>query len=102
MHPEASCARVPQKIGKQIAAMSGKNGFGMELNALHRELLVAHAHDFSVVRPGRYFEAMRQRIALNDQRMVAGRGERSRQAAEHAGIVMVDARYLAMHYLFGV
>src|SRR3954470_21380384 len=74
----------------------------MKLNALHGELLVAHTHDFTVVCPGRHFEALRQCVALDDQRMVARRGERVRQIAEHAGIPMIYARYLAMHDLFRV
>ena len=39
------------------------------------------------------------RVALDDQRVVAGRGERGGQAGEHAAAVVADLRGLAVHHV---
>jgi len=52
--------------------MLGEYRLGVELHALDGELLVTHAHDF-IVRfgPGRHLKTIRQRLALNHQRVIA-------------------------------
>ncbi|MNT40235.1 hypothetical protein D3C72_1765360 [compost metagenome] len=74
----------------------------MELHALDRQRLVAHAHDLAVVGPGGDLQAFRQRLALDHQRMVAGAGHRVGDVAEHADIVVRHRRHLAVHQLLGV
>src|SRR5271169_7242713 len=74
----------------------------MELYAMHGQRLVAHTHDLAVVGPCGEFQAVRHRIALNHQRVVARGGERAGQACEYAVAVMVYLRGLAVHQLPGV
>ena len=80
----------------------GEDGFGVKLHTVHGQRLVAHTHNFAVVRPGCYFKALRQRLALDDQRMIACCGERIGQSAEYAVAVVVNLRSLAVHQRLGV
>jgi hypothetical protein len=65
-------ARVfPQKIFKQIVARSVRMDSGWNWDALHVILLVANAHDFTVVGPGRHIQAIGQRFSFNDQGMIS-------------------------------
>lgn len=62
-------------------AMLGQNGFGMELHAFDVVGFVAHAHDFVdgagfVLGPGGNFQTIGQAGLFDDQRMIAGGGER--------------------------
>ena len=59
-----------EKIGQQFFAIGGENRFGMELKALNAELPMLHSHDQAFIVGGRDFEAVRQRGALDDQRVV--------------------------------
>src|SRR5579859_3653541 len=70
----------------------------MELHAFDCAALVAHAHDLAVVRLRRDFEASRQALALDSERVVARHLELRRQAAEEARAVMGQARHLVVHH----
>ena len=50
-------------------------------------------------RLGRHLEAVGHRVAVDDERVVARRGERVGQAREHAAAVVADARRLAVHHV---
>ena len=65
------------------------------------ELAVAEAHDQPVVGLGGDLEHVGQRVALDDQRVVAGRLERVGQTGEDADAVVADEGGLAVHHLRG-
>ena len=68
-----------RKLAQQFVALLGQDRFGVELHALDGQRLVAHAHDLVdaavvVLGPGGDFQAVGQALALDHQRVVAGRG----------------------------
>src|SRR6185295_6080974 len=73
-----------EKISQQRVAMLGEDGFRMKLDAFHRQLAMANAHDFAVVGGRGDRKACGHRRALDRERMVAGGGERRRQLGEYA------------------
>src|SRR5689334_17390806 len=79
--------------------MLGRNAFGMELHAMDGLGLVLQAHDDAVLRLGGDFEAFRQALALDDERMIARRREAVRHRREDALRAMPDLGHLAMHQL---
>src|SRR5690606_26196030 len=92
-----------QEVLQQLVTVLGQDGFGMELHAFERQRAVLNAHDLfaravSVLRPRRNLEAIRQRFLLDDERMVARCTERIREPLEHATVVVVDLRDLAVHH----
>ncbi|MCY1176850.1 hypothetical protein D9M73_171370 [compost metagenome] len=92
---EGRYARIRQKIRQHRMAMFGGDAFGVELHAVDRQRGMAHAHHRSVI--GARVDHQRVRQILDDQRMIARRGERRGQAREHARSVMRDGRGLAVH-----
>src|SRR5258708_4589162 len=78
-------------------AVLGQNRFRVELHALDREFLMAHAHDFTIGRPRRYFQAIRQRLALDRERVITRYAEMLRQIGKHAPAIGFDRAYLAVH-----
>ena len=66
----------------------GEDRLGVELHALDRELAVAQAHHQAVLRLGAHLEHVGHGVALDDERVVAGGGERGREAREHAAAVV--------------
>src|SRR6478672_3481730 len=71
----------------------------MELDAFDGQTLVANAHDVAVVGPCRDFETLRQRLAVDHERVIARRDEWIRQVPENAAAVMPNGRSLAVHEL---
>ena len=69
----------------------------MELHTLDREFLVAHAHDFAVGRPCRYFQAIRQRFTFDSERVITRHAEMLRQVGKHAAAIGFDRADLAVH-----
>ena len=69
----------------------------MELHALDGERAVAQAHDLALRGPRGDLEAVGQRRALDDQRVVARRLERARQPREDARAVVLDRRGPPVH-----
>src|SRR6056297_4150213 len=77
----------------------------MELHALQRPVPVPEAHDLVALPgplvergPGGLDQAVGQRLARDDQRVIAGRLERVVDAPEHAFAGVVNHRGLAVHH----
>src|SRR6218665_1402859 len=90
-----------QEVLQQRVAMLGQDAFGVELHALDRQRLVAHAHDLAVFGPGRDFEHLGATGALDGQRVVAVDRELPGQAGEQALLRGVDDAGFAVHQLPG-
>ena len=73
-----------EEVAQEVVPAVGEDRLGVELHALDRELAVAQAHHQPVLGLGGDLEHVGNRIALDDERVVARRGERARQAGEHA------------------
>ena len=87
-------------------ALFGHDRLGVELHAFDGQGLVAHAHDFFngavvVAGPGSHFQAIGQGVFVDHQAVVTGSLQGIVQAAEHAYIIVVHRRHLAMHHLAG-
>src|SRR5688572_14768043 len=93
----ASVPLLGEEIAQQRVAVLGEDGFGVELDALHRQGAMAHAHDFAVLGPGRHLELGRATRPLDRERMVARGVVRRGQPGEDALAAMVYARDLAVH-----
>src|SRR5947209_7381272 len=70
----------------------------MELHALDLHATVAESHDDAVGRRGRYFEAVRQSLALDYERVIAARGEAILKPLEYGLAVVTDFRGLAVDW----
>ena len=73
----------------------------MELYAPDRELAVTDSHDLIVLGCCGDFEALRNSVTLDNQRVVAGGGESLRHFLEKIFSIVADARGLAMHQSTG-
>src|ERR1700687_5133235 len=69
----------------------------MKLHAFDREFLVSEAHDFVFGGARADFQNGRERIGIDDQRMIAHRVERTREASEDRIAIVNHRRSLAMH-----
>ncbi len=88
-----------QKILQQPVAVLGLDGFRVKLHALDGEMAVTHPHDFAIFGLRGNFQAGRQAVALDGQRVIAHHGVRTGQIGEHASAVMGDGAGLAVHDL---
>ena len=91
-----------EKIGEQIMTPIGENGLRVKLHALDGQALVPHAHDFPVVCPRGYFEAVGHAFALDHQRMISRCTEGVGHAAEHTHTGVLDIGSLTVHYPLGM
>jgi len=62
----------------------------MKLNSPDWILFVFYAHDFPFIGLGRDLKALGQRVGVNNQGMIAGRGEGIRHAREEIFAVVFD------------
>src|SRR5258706_16199154 len=69
----------------------------MKLDPLHRQLAVTHAHDLAVIALRGDLEAGWKTCALDHQRMIARRGQRTVQALEYTRAAMRHFGELAVH-----
>src|ERR1044072_4597206 len=69
----------------------------MKLHTLSLQFAMAQAHDDAVARFRRNFQTIRQRLALDNQRMIASSLERRRKLTEDRLAVVTNLRRLAMH-----
>src|SRR3546814_9551278 len=63
------------------------------------QIAVTHAHDEAVGAGRVHHQRIRQAFRLDDQRVIARRGEGRGKAREYAGCVMADLAGLAVHKL---
>src|SRR5262249_5113754 len=95
LHP--SCLH-PHEVREQLGAFERQEALRVELHAVQRPLAVADAHDLALVGPGADDEVgVGERLALDDQAVVARRLERVGQPREDPLVVVVDRRRLAVH-----
>ena len=77
--------------------MLGQDRLGVELDAVDGEVAVGEAHDFAFGGFGGDFEAGREGFAFDDEGMVAGGFEGTRQASENILAGVQDGRGFAVH-----
>src|SRR3546814_18704325 len=73
------------------------DALGVELYAVDGVLAVREAHDQTVVGLGSDLQRVRERVAVDKERMVEGRHEPVRQAGVQAAVGMLNADELAGH-----
>src|SRR5512139_1817697 len=73
----------------------------MKLHALDRMRVVSHSHDLSLHGLGGYLKTPRDRLPLDEKRVVAGGIERAGYPAEDASAVVMNGRRLPMHQARG-
>src|SRR5262245_16090533 len=88
-----------EEILQDLVALLRSDAFGMELHAMHRQRAMLHRHDQPVIGLGGDMQAVRQRRAVDDQRVIAGGLEGLGRALEHALAGVGDHRQLAVHEL---
>ena len=81
----------------QPLALARQNALGVKLHALDRVQSMPEAHDLALGRPRADLEAGRQRLALDEERVVSRRLERRGDAVEEAAAVVKDGRRLSVH-----
>ena len=79
--PQATLLEL-EEIPQDLPAVFSEDALRMKLNAPNRKLLVFHAHDFAFLRFGGDFQAIRQRLPANYQRVIARGGKRIGHAFE--------------------
>ncbi len=79
-----------QEVLEELFAGIGEDGFGVELDAFDFVATMAETHDDAVVSLGRDGELARQGFFLDDEGMVARRGERVGQLAENVFMVVMN------------
>src|SRR5690349_6477548 len=87
-----------KEIAQQFRPFEREKTLGVELHAVQRPGAVPDAHDLALLRPGADDEiGVVERLAADDQRVVARRLKRVGQPAENALAVVEDRRRLAVH-----
>lgn len=81
--------------------MFGRDAFRVELDTVHRLVLVLKAHDQAVVGLGRDFKAGGEALAFDDQGMIARHRVRGRQTGKDTFAVMRDRGNFAVFWLRG-
>src|SRR5690606_29712774 len=99
---EQGCVRVvaghAQEVREDAMSVLGFNAFGMELHTPDRMGAMPQYHDDAVFRIGRDFELpVREGCAVDNERMVARRGEGTVDALEQVASAVPDLAELAMH-----
>src|SRR3972149_5826692 len=89
--------RHPEEIPQNLFARQRQDGLGVKLNPLDAILAVAHGHHGAVLQLRAGFQNRRQRIPLDDQRVVARCLKRTGNAFEDGAAVVEDARDLPVH-----
>src|SRR5262249_24486118 len=79
-----------QKIPQDDLASICQDRFRMELHALHRQLFVPQSHDQDIRRGSGDFERCRQRVLLDDERVIARGCEILRDALRDGLAVVMD------------
>src|SRR3546814_15448801 len=90
---------LPQEIVEHLVTVLGGDAFRVELHAMDGQIAVTHAHDEAVGAGRVHHQRIRQAFRLDDQRVIARRGEGRGKAREYAGCVMADVAGLSCHML---
>jgi hypothetical protein len=85
-----------EEILQELLAGLGQDGFGVELDAFQFVAAVADAHDDAVLGFGGDGEFAGERFSFDDQRVIAGGGERVGEFAEDAFGIVLDRAGLAV------
>ena len=88
-----------EEIAQQGRSFGSQNRLGMELDSLHIELPMLHAHDQAFVIGRRDFQTIRQGGAIDDQGMVATGCEGLGEIGVQARSLMVDSGDFSVHRL---
>src|SRR5262249_39951561 len=80
--------------------MFGRNAFWMKLHAMRRKVLMRKSHDETVGRCC-HDQALRHRIASDNERMIANAPERAVKPTKNHLAVMFNSRELAVHRFWG-
>src|SRR5260370_4928411 len=84
-------SRLPsQEVLEELFDGIGEDGFGVDLDGFDFVATMAETHDDAVVSLGRDGELARQGFFLDDEGMVARRGERVGQLAENVFMVVMN------------
>src|SRR5581483_9401299 len=83
-----------QEVPQHVLPARGQDRLGVELDALGRQLAVAHAHDD--VAQARGQRELGRQLRVRDQRVVAAGAERALEAGEDPLAVVLDRRVLAV------
>src|SRR5579872_1317545 len=86
-----------QEIAQDLPAMLAGDALRVELNPVRRTLPMLDAHDKPLVALGADLEFGGRARPLDDERMIAGGGKGSVQAAEEPARIVRNARRLAVH-----
>src|SRR5437588_12642804 len=86
---------------EELFARVGEDGFGVELHAFDLVAAVTEAHDDAIVGFSGDGELAGQRFSFDDERVVAGRGERVGQLAVNILAVVMDFAGFAVEELWG-
>src|SRR3546814_1211525 len=76
---------LPQEIVEHLVTVLGGDAFRVELHAMDGQIAVTHAHDEAVGAGRVHHQRIRQAFRLDDQRVIARRGEGRGKAREYAG-----------------
>lgn len=86
-----------EEVFQQAYAPFGCVGFRMKLDAPDRKRLVAEGHDLAFFGVGGHFQAVGERLALDEKRVVAGGGERVFDVLEKFSTVVANRGRFSMH-----
>src|ERR671911_236290 len=86
-----------QEVSQQLFAVRGQDRFGMKLHAFHFHLTMTQTHDDVVGRKRRDLETSRQRLFLNDERMVSSGKKVVIQSGEDRLAIMTNFRSFTVH-----
>ena len=89
-----------KEILEELLAGFGEDGFGVELHTFDFVATVSEAHDDAVVGLGGDGEFTRQGFSFDDERVIAGGGERVGQFTEDVFAVVMDLAGFAVEKLW--
>src|SRR3954452_13208224 len=84
-----------QEVAQQLLAVRREHRLGVELDAVGRQLAMAHRHEDAAA--ARRLDQARGQVRIDDQRVVAADHERVGEAGEEPVAVVLDLRRLAVH-----
>ena len=87
-----------QEVLQDLTTALRQDAFRVKLHSPNRKLFVLHAHDFPFLGLGRNLEALRQSIALDDERMIACSSEWVGHSLEKIFAVVLNHGSFAVHH----